>query len=114
MQGDHQRHRRSAVPLLRHVEGEAAPRVALVIGVEHAHAQVIVAQRPLAQARHQLVVVAPLQLEKPPAHGLEGGGQRIERLLHAGEAPERPVEIDRIVWRFGGRDERGDQLDGLA
>src|SRR4029450_10873494 len=111
---DTRRYRRPAVPLLWDVEREAAPRLALVVGVEHAHAQVVAAQRPFAQPRHQLVVVAPLRLEKPPAHRLEGGGQRIERLLYAGEAPERPIEIDRVVRRLRGGDEGRDQLHGLS
>ena len=53
-----QRHGRPSIPRLRHVEREAAARLALVVGVQHAHVDVVVAERARAQPRHQVVVPA--------------------------------------------------------
>ena len=97
VQGHHQRHRRPAVPVLGDVEGEAAPGLALVLGVQHAHPDLVVPQRPVPQPPQERVIVAALRLQEPAAHRLESRRQRIERFLHSREASQRSIETDGIV-----------------
>ena len=113
VQRDHHRQRRPAVPDLRHVEGEPAPLVAFVGSVEHAAARLVLTQGRLAQPRHEGVVVAPRGLEKPAAHRVQHGRQRVERLLERREAAQRPVEADGLLGHFGRGGEGLQQADGL-
>ena len=108
-----ERHGRLPVPGLGDVEGEPAPRVALVRGVQHADAGVVVAQRRGTEPRDERVVGASGRVEKPAAHRLEDGRQRIERLLHPGEAAQGAEEADRLARAKRRVDERRDELEGL-
>ena len=110
---DHQRHRGLAVPVLGYVEREPPALGALVVGVQHAHRPLIIAQRGGAQARHQGVVPAPRRLHEPAAHRLQRGRERIEPFLERREATERAVEADGIVRDGDGGHERVDQREGL-
>ena len=106
----HQRHRRPPVPSLGDVGGEAAPRVALVGGVENPPARAILAEGGVAQARDHRAVVPERRLEEPSAHRIEGGRERIEGLLHRGEGAQRPVQAQGLPGARG-LDEDRDEVD---
>ena len=114
MERHHERHRGPTVPRLRHVEGEPAAGIALVLRVEHAHPSLVVPEGGVSQASDEGVVVSSRRLEEPAAHRVERGGERIERLLDPGEAAERTVEPDDVARRSRGFDKGSHEVDRLA
>ena len=111
VQGDDERQHGGAVPRLGDVEREAAPRVALVLGVEDADPGAILAQRRRPQPGDQRLVVTPGRLEEPAAHRVEGRRQRVERFLHAPEAAQGTEELGDVAGAAGGIDERCRHLE---
>ena len=113
VKGDHERHGHLSVRRLGNIEGEPAADFALVRCVQDAPPRLVVAQGGGAQALDESVVVASRRLEEPATHRLERRGERIERLLDAGEAAEGPVQANRLARRAGRLDEVGHQVQGL-